>query len=293
LGNGKAEGKLCKWIANAGRYETHGTNSDKGNALRGSCHDMVLAGAQGVMPDGLYYFDSTDTRYASGVFPTFCNLNTVAGKGFSLIAKFSKDNFCYYSGNWNRNEYNEAKSYDGKMPASREYDTLNGAYGRMAVKELYFTGHRTYDLNKASVIGFKTASAPRLLMTSQNIAITKYPNWNTWQKHFGGGRQHGPQFMRDAKWELARAPYKDGAKQRCRSAGQGSGQNPSGCGKKCVFCFQSGDGNCCHAGCGFHANDVSFGLGLSSSYCGGGDSGDCSASGNWADSNNRVIVWGK
>lgn len=291
LGGAAVKTVMCKW--NGAVYSTAGINTASGSALTGTCQDMVDAGAQGVLADGLYWFRSTDTQYTGASnFNTWCNLNSVTKKGFALIAKFSKNNFCYYSGNWNRNEYNQGQSKNKNMPSHRQYDTLNEAYGRMAVSNLYFTGHRNYDLKKASHIGFASKAAPRKLMTSQGIKITTYPNWNKWQLHFGGGRQSGPQFMRDAKWELASKPYKDGASQRCRSQGQGSTRNPSGCGKKCVFCFQSGDGNCCNAGCGHRHNDVSFGLGLSSSYCGGGDGSDCSASGNWADNANKVIVWG-
>lgn len=290
LGSAKAVLQTCEWMQ--GRYESKGTNSESKNALTGTCNDMVQAGAQGVLPDGNYWFKSTDTSYTGGsTFQTWCNLNSIDKKGFSLIAKFSKNHFCYYSSNWRRNEYNQGASRNNKMPGQRTYDTLNEAYGRMAVKGLYFTGHRNNDLKKASYIGFEKAACPRKLITTQDVKITTYPNWNTWMLHFGSGRQWGPQFMRNARWELASKSYKNGASQRCRSEGQGSTRNPSGCGKKCVFCFQAGDGNCCHAGCGHHYNDVSFGLGLSSSYCGGGDGGDCSASGNWADSNNKVIVW--
>jgi hypothetical protein len=289
----KAVIKMCSYNAGKREYETFGTNTEKANALTGTCHSMVEAGAAGVLANGKYWFQSTTTKYTGKVaFESYCDLNSVKGKGFVLIGKFSKNNFCYYSGNWHKNEYNVGKSMDSSMPGSRSYDTLNMAYGRMAVSGLYFTGHKANDLKKAGYMGFSYAAAPRLLMTSQSVPIKDYPNWNLWQKHFGGGRQWGPQFMRNARWELASKSYKDGASQRCRSQGQGSTRRPSGCGQKCVFCFQAGDGNCCHSGCGHRANDVSFGLGLSSSYCGGGDGGDCSASGNWADSNNRVIVWG-
>ena len=290
IGNANAKTYLCQWSNN--KYTMAGVNNIPQNALAGNCNDMVQAGAQGLLQDGNYQFKATDTTWASGTFQTYCDLNTVPNKGFALIAKFSKNNFCYYSGNWHKNDYNSGKSRDKNMPGHRAYDTTNEAYGRMAVKDLYFTGHRNNNLKKASIIGFEKAACPRKLMTKQDVKITTYPHWDTWKLHFGSGRQRGPQFMRDAKWEKADKPYRNGYSQICRSERTGSTRRPSGCGKHCVFCFHAGDGNCCSAGCGFSRNDVSFGLGLSGSFCGGGDSGDCSASGNWADSNNKVIVWG-
>jgi hypothetical protein len=276
-----------------GSYATVEVNNVESAPLQGTCHDMVLKGAQGVLPNGPYWFRSTDTQWGGErVFQSFCNLNQVKGKGFTLIAKFSSNQFCYYSSNWHTKEFNAAKSLDGTMPKEREYDTLNEAYSSMGVSGLYFTGYKNYDLQKASYIGFAKEAAPRQLMTSQSVAIKIYPHWDTWSTHFGNSRKHGPQFMRDGKWELATAPYRDGYDQRCRSESHGSTRKPSGCGQSCVFCFQAGDGNCCHPGCGHHDNDVSIGIGLSSAYCGGGDGGDCSTSGNWADSGNRVIVWG-
>ena len=38
---------------------------------------------------------------------------------------------------------------------------------------------------------------------------------------------------------------------------------------------------------------VNAGVGLNSSYCGGGDGGDCSTSGNWADSSLSTNVWAR
>ena len=100
----------------------------------------------------------------------------------------------------------------------------------MNIKDLYFTGHMNYELKEASHVGFESAASPKQLLTRQDIAITSYPNWDRWQKHFGVGRQYGPQFMRDGKWELSSGPYKTGFTERCRSEGQGSNRRPSGCG---------------------------------------------------------------
>lgn len=103
INHGNAEPRKC--LLQDGVYTTVGTNAESKNALKGTCNDMVLQGAQGLLPDGIYFFTSTNTKYTrSETFRTWCNLNAVEGKGFSLIAKFSKNDFCHGSNNWNKNE---------------------------------------------------------------------------------------------------------------------------------------------------------------------------------------------
>ena len=83
---------------------------------------------------------------------------------------------------------------------------------------------------------------------------------------------------------------------------------PSGCGKKCVFCMQAGDGHGCPAKS--KHNDISKGIGLNAHFCGGGDKrlghtlctqsvaslktvrNDCSSSGSWAG-DRSTLLWGR
>jgi hypothetical protein len=122
-------------------------------------------------------------------------------------------------------------------------------------------------------------------MTTNDVSFDPYPDYPTWKAAFGHDRQCGPIFMR------AGQPIWEGG---CRT----SGAVPSGCGQVCTFCFQAADGNYgCKANpgqCGHSAkNDVNSGVGNNAADCGGGNSGTCSASGNWSSTNLRALVWAR
>eukprot|EP00913_Durusdinium_trenchii_P007891 g7403.t1 len=100
-----------------------------------------------------------------------------------------------------------------------------------------------------------------------------------WSKAFKNSRNLAPAFMRADKFVRDPAP-------ECRT---NPTDNPSGCGKACVFCMQAADGDACPAKS--KHNDISKGIGLSQAFCGGGDRNDCSSSGSWAG-DSRTLVWG-
>ena len=103
------------------------------------------------------------------------------------------------------------------------------------------------------------------LITSNDVEITaegKFNSaayWGRWSKAYHHSRNRAPAFMRAG--EFVRSP-----KPQCRLNPEAK---PSGCGKKCVFCMQAGDGHGCPVKSA--RNDISKGIGLHAAFCGGGD----------------------
>jgi hypothetical protein len=107
----------------------------------------------------------------------------------------------------------------------------------------------------------------------------EYPDRAAWRAAFGHDRNRAPVFMR-AGVAVPGGPM-------CRTDPV---MTPVGCGQRCMFCYQAGDGDCC--GCTAGGNDTSSGIGLSPMYCGGGVA-NCSTAGTWSDPGLRTLVWAR
>mmetsp|Transcript_15504 Transcript_15504/g.18975 ORF Transcript_15504/g.18975 Transcript_15504/m.18975 type:complete len:248 (-) Transcript_15504:46-789(-) len=172
------------------------------------------------------------------------------------------------------------------MPNHQEYDAKSLAFHKLeGVTAIKIQTNRV-SFDDAVTIEFEEAGTPEQLITTNTKKIAAKDNfnkrtgWTKWMRQYGNSRQRAPAFMRAGEFVRDPAP-------ECRTNPQAG---PSGCGKACVFCMQAGDGN----GCPVNAahNDVSIGIGLSASFCGGGNRHDCSSSGNWVG-DSRTLVWAK
>jgi hypothetical protein len=254
------------------------TDSDT-DCILASCR--ALKTAQPDLEDGIYTIDA-DGEGGAGAFQVYCDMTTGEG-GWTLVMKLSKNDFCYGSSKWtDASPLNADKLLDATMPNSGEYDAKSTAFFLLAD-----TDNLRFSTSKGAAVSvsFAEPSSPRTLMTTNSIAFDPYPDYPAWRAAFGHDRQCGPIFMR------AGQPIWEGG---CRS----SGSVPSGCGKVCTFCFQASDGGYkCKANpgqCGHSANnDVNSGVGNNAADCGGGNSGTCSAAGNWSTPGLRTLVWAR
>ena len=242
--------------------------------LKRSCSEIIEAG--GNPNSGTYTIDPTGGT-DEDAFDVYCNMSTDGG-GWTLVMKLSKGDFCYGSQNWTlESPFNEAQMLSSQIPNVRQYDAKSRAFYTLAdTNQLRFQTSRGQAIN----VTFTRTATPMNLITTNDVSFAEYPDFNQWQSVFGPGRRQAPIFMR------AGVPVTEG--NRCRTNPQAT---PSGCGKRCTFCYQAADGDCCP--CNVTANDVNFGIGNNPAYCGGGDAGDCSTSGNWADSSLRTNVWAR
>ena len=247
--------------------------------MAGSCKGIkakwpaTVSGVYSVDPDG---------AGGEAPFEVYCDMTTEGG-GWTLVLKLSKNEFCYGSGRWTDSQaLNGQNMLTDAMPNAQEYDAKSKAFFLLSdVTSLRFSTSR----NKATSVTFVSPASPRKLMTTNDVAFAKYPDYSPWRDAFGHDRQCGPIFMR------AGTPIWSGS---CRSGGN----VPSGCGQLCTFCFQASDGNYgCPASpgqCGSGANnDVNSGMGQNVSYCGGGQGDRCSTAGEWSDMGLRTLVWAK
>jgi hypothetical protein len=198
---------------------------------------------------------------------------------WALVMKLSKNDFCYGSDKWKDGVgHNLDKMLDATMPANEEYDAKSLAFHLMeGVTELRFVssgGSRTSGGNVT--VSFSSGATPENLMTTNDVSFERYPDWDIWKAAFGSDRNRAPVFVRAGEVILEGSP--------CRSSG-----GIQGCGQPCMFCMMAGDGGGCPTAGG--ANDIASGLGGNAAYCSSGAPGSCSASGQWANSNNRVLVW--
>jgi len=119
-------------------------------------------------------------------------------------------------------------------------------------------------------------------MTTNNIKFKEHPYavYNKWKAAFRIDRTKAPIFVRAGS--IVNDPVNP-----CRTSGNLN--NFQGCGQPCTFCMMASDGSGCG---GSGTNDVSMGIGLNPTFCGGGDSSKCSSSGQWSR-DNRVLIWAK
>jgi len=238
-----------------------------------SCKDLL---DNDVQESGVYWIDPDGGDHGDA-FRAYCDMDNDGG-GWTLVLKLSAGDFCYGSSNWtSRRPFREANSLFPVLPGARSYDAKNRAFYELAdVDRLRFQTSRNANVS----VSFVEETSPMRLMTTNDVAFAEYPNRNAWRTAFGHDRNRAPIFMR------AGVPVTDG--NTCRN---NPNATPSGCGKRCVFCYQAADGNCC--GCDVGANDVNSGVGNHRDYCGGGDAGDCSTAGNWSDASLRTNVWAR
>ena len=205
------------------------------------------------------------------------------GDSWALVMKLSKNDFCHGSSRWTDGQAtNPHFLLDTSFPNHREYDAKHIAFHKLAG----VTAIRLQTKFGASEVHFEGSGTPEQLITTNDIKISAAGGfnsktyWDSWQTTFGDARDRAPAFMRADKFVTDPKP-------ECRTDPWNA---PSGCGKPCLFCMQAGDGPGCPVASAW--NDISSGIGLSASHCGGGDSGDCSTSGNWAG-DSSTLVWAK
>ena len=239
-----------------------------------SCATILHTG--GARGDGVYTIDPNGGD-AWDAFQVYCDM-TNDGGGWTLVLKLSANQFCYGSAMWTQlSPYNEPHTLNGQMPAERQYDAKNRAfYLATDTNQLRLTTSR----GRSVLVEFSTSASPMRLMTTNEVTFLNYPDYNTWSPAFGHDRAQAPIFMR------AGLPVVEG--NPCRTNPLNT---PSGCGQRCTFCYQAGDG----AGCptAASANDVNSGLGQNAAHCGGGQADRCSSAGEWSDPSLRTLVWAR
>jgi len=239
-----------------------------------SCATILRTG--GGRGDGVYTIDPNGGD-AGDAFQVYCDM-TSDGGGWTLALKLSANQFCYGSAIWTQlSPYNEAHTLNGDMPSERQYDAKSRAfYLSSDTNQLRFTTSR----NRSVMVEFATSATPMRLMTTNEVSFLNYPDYGAWSAAFGHDRAQAPIFMR------AGLPVVEG--NACRTNPLNT---PSGCGQRCTFCYQAGDG----AGCptAASANDVNSGLGQNAAYCGGGSADRCSTAGQWSDMGLRTLVWAR
>ncbi|CAJ1430955.1 unnamed protein product, partial [Effrenium voratum] len=206
------------------------------------------------------------------------------GAMWALVMKLSKNDFCHGSPRWTDGQaFNPHKMLDGSMPNIQEYDAKSIAFHRLKG----VTAIRLETSTGTSEVHFERSDTPEKLITTNNAKMSKHGGfntwnyWNSWKSTFGSDRNGNPAFMRADKFVADPSP-------ECRANPEAG---PLGCGQKCVFCMQAGDGSGCPvAPGGPQHNDVSSGIGLSVEFCGGGRAGDCSTGGHWSG-HHRTLVW--
>ncbi|CAK9030889.1 DUF2341 domain-containing protein [Durusdinium trenchii] len=203
-----------------------------------------------------------------------------------LLMKLSKNEFCHNSPRWTDGKgFNEDKMLDENLPNHKEYDAKSIAFHTLNGIDTIKLQTDSAAFDEAPEVHFKHEGTAEKLITTNEIAILGTGDFNTkkywqrWSKAFKNSRNLAPAFMRADKFVRDPAP-------ECRT---NPTDNPSGCGKACVFCMQAADGDACPAKS--KHNDISKGIGLSQAFCGGGDRNDCSSSGSWAG-DSRTLVWG-
>merc|ERR1719215_641109 len=205
--------------------------------------------------------------------------------GWALVMKLSKNNFCYSSGWWrNRRPLHAHLMYNQNRPRARHYDAKSVAFYKLRYANAIKLQTQRIGFSSAPVVAFRGVGSPQALMTTNRIKLVRHPDWAQWQRAFGNSRDRAPAFFRAGEFQLSPRPI-------CRTGlNSGNKRRPSGCGKPCMFCMQAGDGSGCPTRGA--ANDVNSGVGNNRHYCGGGDAGDCSSSGNWAG-DSQVLVWAR
>eukprot|EP00435_Cladocopium_sp_Y103_P021955 s2486_g5.t1 len=209
------------------------------------------------------------------------------GETWALVMKLSKNDFCHNSPRWTDGvAFKPEKMFDTRIPKHQEYDAKSLAFHKLeGVTAIKIQTNRK-SFKDSVVIEFDEPGTPEKLITTNDIKISpkhdfnKKVFWQKWEHEYGHSRDRAPAFMRANKFVTDPAP-------ECRTNPQ---DPPSGCGKACVFCMQAGDGHGCPVKS--QHNDISVGIGLSQSFCGGGNRADCSSSGNWVG-DTRTLVWAK
>lgn len=253
-------------------------------AVEDAAEDMELAAE--TMNDTIHHtLKSASVKEIPGIGKVL--VKEEGGQKWVLLMKLSKNQFCHGSSRWTDGQaYNAGKMLDDTMPRHREYDAKSIAFHNLDGIDAVKLQTNTAEFPEAPEVHFKFTSTAETLITTNNVDIIGTGDFNTkkywekWSKAYGHSRAWAPAFMRADSFVRNPAP-------ECRTNPQ---DRPSGCGKACVFCFQQGDGDRCPARS--RANDISKGIGLSRHFCGGGDSNDCSSSGNWAG-DRRTLVWGR
>ncbi len=223
------------------------------------------------LADGVYWIDPNGGP-TTDAFEVYCDM-TYDNGGWTLVMKLAAGDFCWGSGRWTDGAaYNATDLLDASAPTrdskSLAFHTLDG------VTELHLV---TQDGDL--IADFAGGATAENLMTTNDVPFATYPVWSQWRDTFGPGREQAPIFMRGG--QVVTDPG------GCRT---NPGVTPSGCGQVCMFCYQAGDGSGCGAAT---ANDVNFGIGGHAAYCGAGNSAYCSTGGDWADPNNRTLVWAR
>jgi hypothetical protein len=164
---------------------------------------------------------------------------------------------------------------DKNFPGAGNYDAKSTAFFTLTD----VTVLRFQTLRNTVEVTFAKEATPQNLMTTNDVPFMEYPDYNKWRAAFAQDRAQAPIFMR------AGVAVTMGS--LCRQNPQNT---PSGCGQRCVFCYQAADGSCCP--CNVTANDVNSGVGNNAAYCGAGLN-NCSAGGSWSDSQGQALVWAR
>jgi len=210
------------------------------------------------------------------------------GKGWVLLMKLSKNDFCYGSARWKDGKaFKPEKMLDKTIPGWKEYDAKSLAFHKLEGLDAVKLQTDSASFEAAPEVHFKATGTAEKLITTNSVGITSTGGfnsksyWDTWTKAFKHSRNRAPAFMRAGK-------FVSDPKPACRTNPQ---DGLSGCGKPCVFCMQANDGEGCPARS--HWNDISKGIGLHAAFCGGGDAATCSCNSVWAGQQTRVLVWGR
>ena len=240
-----------------------------GACLPVSCN--ALKKAQPKYGDGVYSLAPDGVT----AIQVWCDM-TSGGGGWTLLLKLTGKDFCFASNNWTlQMPLNEMNTLDNTVPAAGTADAKSRAFYLMPD----VTALRFVTTHGAAVTTFVSPSTPMNLMTTNNIPFAQYPDYTAWRAAFLQDRVGGPIFLR--------AGIAVTANYSCRTNPQST---PLGCGQLCQFCYLASDSGAC--GGAAAGNDVSSGVGLNATFCGGGIA-NCSSAGSWSDANQRTLVYGR
>eukprot|EP00434_Breviolum_minutum_P044835 symbB.v1.2.040095.t1/scaffold6984.1/size21963/1 len=164
------------------------------------------------------------------------------GKGWVLLMKLGKNDFCYGSARWKDGKaFNPEKMLDTSLPNPKEYDAKSLAFHKLEGIDAVKLQTDSTSFEAAPEVHFKATATAEKLITTDSVGITSTGGfnsksyWDTWSKAFAHSRNKAPAFMRAGK-------FVSDPKPECRTNPQ---DGLAGCGKPCVFCMQAADGNGC------------------------------------------------
>lgn len=204
---------------------------------------------------------------------------------WALVMKVGKNDLCFNSSKWTSDSaFATTQMRDRSLPVKNsEYDAKSRAFYRLqSVSKIKLESHRGVTVT----VEFAGTGTPAELMTSDNVKLQYYPNFEDWKNVFADqgtfGYNQAPVFMRNGQSVLDPTPP-------CRS-GNYDIQGDSA--TACTFCFYAsqGDGTTCPTAGG--PTDMTIGLGQSSDFDAAGCSTDMTRDTNstWGD-RTRLLVW--